>query len=36
MFNNIFAYIDRIMNLVRPRKILFMAIGKDNDFFEMI
>lgn len=26
MFNNIFSYIDRIMNLVRPKKLLYMAI----------
>ena len=26
-FKDIFAYIDRIMAIVRPRKLLFMAIG---------
>jgi 5'-3' exoribonuclease 2 len=26
MFNNIFNYVDRIVNIVRPRKILYMAI----------
>ncbi len=28
MYNNIIAYVDRIMKLVKPKKILFMAIGK--------
>ena len=26
MFNNIFAYTDRIMSIVRPKKLLFIAI----------
>lgn len=24
----IFAYIERIVNMVRPRKLLYMAVGK--------
>lgn len=27
MFNNIFAYTDRIMKIIKPRKLLFIAIG---------
>jgi 5'-3' exonuclease len=27
MFNNIFAYIDKIMKIVKPKKKLMMAIG---------
>lgn len=27
MFVAIFAYIERIVNMVRPRKMLYMAVG---------
>jgi hypothetical protein len=27
VFENIFEYIDRIFGMIRPRKLLFMAIG---------
>jgi hypothetical protein len=26
----IFAYIERIVNMVRPRKLLYMAVGKST------
>jgi hypothetical protein len=26
----IFAYIERIVNMVRPRKLLYMAVGKNS------
>lgn len=26
MFNNIFVYVDKLMNIVRPRKLLYMAV----------
>lgn len=28
MFIAIFAYIERIVNMVRPRKMLYMAVGE--------
>ena len=28
MFVAIFAYIERIVNMVRPRKMLYMAVGR--------
>jgi len=27
IFKNIFDYVDRVVNIVRPRKVLFLAIG---------
>ena len=26
MFNNIFKYVDRIMSIVRPRKLVYLAV----------
>lgn len=31
VFENIFEYIDRIFGMIRPRKVLFMAIGTSRD-----
>lgn len=30
VFAAVFKYIDRIFSLIRPRKLLFMAIGKSR------
>lgn len=39
MFENIFEYIDRIFGMIRPRKLLFMAIGALSSYlaiFELL
>lgn len=30
----IFEYMDRVVDMIRPRKLLYMAIGKDNIFLQ--
>jgi len=30
MIIEVFKYVDRLMNMVRPRKLLYMAIGSLN------
>jgi hypothetical protein len=36
VFENIFEYIDRIFGMIRPRKVLFMAIGALSSFFRFL
>jgi hypothetical protein len=32
MISRVFLYIDRIFSIVRPRRLLYMAIGMQNRF----
>lgn len=34
MFNNIFAYIDKILSIIQPRALLYLAIGIYNGIFK--
>jgi 5'-3' exonuclease len=32
MFNNIFHYLDKVINIIAPRQLIYFAIGIINEY----